>query len=124
MAALDGKPLSEVKGWLAQSGLKDESLSDWYLEAEDRFGIRSSEDDYLTSDGLVCDHFETWYSNRTERTEVVVGRASGRWVTEHWSEAAVEEDAFYCEISDRHGSYEFRVCSRVRRTGRRCCPTS
>ena len=30
-------------------------------------------------------------------------------MTEHYSEAAVENDAFYCEISDCHGSYEFRV---------------
>lgn len=53
MPALDGKALSDVKDWLAQSELKDESLSDWYLEAENHFGIRSSEDDYFTSDGSV-----------------------------------------------------------------------
>lgn len=102
MAALDGTPLPDVKQWLALSGLDGVSLSDWYMEAEDRFEIRCTEDDYFTSDAFVCDHLQTWHSAHAERIEVVVRRVSGRWVSEHWCEAAVDEEAFHCDVSDRY----------------------
>ena len=102
MQVLAGGDLSDVEGWLRESGFDDEASAAWFERAETACGVYRTEDGWFTDKVFFCQLHDAWYSRRTESHDVVVRCRNGIWDRETWSDEAVEDSAFYCDGSQRY----------------------
>ena len=106
IAQLVETEVSQLRNWLAASGITHNEQDGWFQAAEDGHGIRCTEDGWFTNDVFLCSLHEVWYSRRVQSQEVMVRWRNGVRETETWCNDAVEESAFYCE-----GSRRYYACS-------------
>lgn len=102
MVLLAGTSLSELDAWLEDSGLDEDARSAWFDHAQDAHGLFRTEDGWFTDRVYLCELHDVWYSRDTASHEVTVRWHNGFRGTETWSEDAVDEDAFFCEASQRY----------------------
>lgn len=102
MQALSGCDLSDVEGWLRDSGFDSTASAAWFTTAEESSGIYRTEDNWFTEDAFRCGLHEVWYSQYTRSFDVIVHWRNGTRLTEIWSDDAVDEGAFFCQGSQRY----------------------
>ena len=102
--ALNGSGLELVRAWLDVSDISGAEQDAWFERAHERHGIAVTEDGWFTDEIFVCELHDIPYSRRTQSFEVVVRWRNGIWDTETWCRDAAEDDAFYCDGSQRYYS--------------------
>ena len=102
MHALSGSDLSDVEGWLRDSGFDGPASVLWFTTADEACGIYCTVDNWFTEDAFRCGLHEVWYSQYTRSFDVIVHWRNGTRLTEIWSDDAVDEGAFFCQGSQRY----------------------
>ena len=102
LQALSGCDLLDVEGWLRDSGFDEPATTAWFASAEEACGIYRTEDGWYTDDAFRCELHEVWYSQYTRSFDVIVQWRHGVRLTQTWSDQAVDEEAFFCQGSQRY----------------------
>jgi hypothetical protein len=95
----------DVIRWLQASGFDRGDICDWFKTAEDNDYIRTEDGHFAAKDVCsYCDNDDVYYYSDDGFSSVIVSLRNGRWNSETWSESAIENNAFWCDVSEEYYS--------------------